>query len=246
MAKNLFLLLAAAACLLGQVVPVAEIRAKISGGGGTNGKCTGEVEVDDVVEIQIFGDTGRMQTLGGQAATWRRLDCNAVLPGNPSNFRFRGIDGRGRQSLVRDPADGLGVAVIRIEDSQRGREGYTFDIEWSGNSGAASNTQTTNGGGFGGNSNGGFGQNQNAQATGVADFAYSVHACQSAIVNRAAQSGFTNVVVWSATLQDNAGNNDVLSGNATATAVRGGNSTRVQYSCTVDASTGRVVDLQVR
>ena len=257
MKKAIVLLVAAAVSLFSQV-PVAEFHAKITGGNGAGGKCTGEVEVDDVVEIQFFGDTARMQTLGGQAATWKRFDCTAPLPGNPSGFRLRGVDGRGRQTLVRDPADGLGVAVIRIEDPQRGRESYTFDIEWGGGSGTTSTSQQTssnggfsntqaaaNTGGFG-NTTGGFGQTAQTQTTGIADFAYSVHACQNAIINRAAQSGYSNVVLWAANLQDNAGNNDVLSGNATASPAGGGNAIRVQYSCTVNASTGRVVDLQTR
>ena len=85
-----------------------------------------------------------------------------------------------------------------------------------------------------------------AQPAGIADFAYAVHGCQEAIVNRAAQNGFNSVVVWAANLQDNAGNNDVISGNATAVPSRGGNQVRIQYQCTVDAATGRVIDLQTR
>jgi hypothetical protein len=259
MIKAFFLVLALAVTALAQA-PVAEIRAKITGGGGTGGKCTGEVDIDDVVEIQIFGDTARMQTLGGQPATWKRLDCTSVLPGTPTGFRFSGVDGRGKQSLVRDPNDGLGVAVIRIEDSQRGREGYTFDITWGGGTGTAptsnnggfnntGQTANTNNGGFSNTTaNGGFGQaaQATAQPAGIADFAYAVHGCQEAIVNRAAQNGFGSVVIWAANLQDNAGNNDVISGNATAVPSRGGNQVRIQYQCTVDASTGRVVDLQTR
>jgi len=53
------------------------------------------------------------------------------MPGNPANFRFSGVDGRGRQELVRDPRNG-GVAVVRIEDRDNGSEGYTFDLTWSG------------------------------------------------------------------------------------------------------------------
>ena len=51
------------------------------------------------------------------------------MPANPSNFRFAGVDGRGRQTLVRDPQRD-GVAVVRIEDKDNGSEGYTFDIFW--------------------------------------------------------------------------------------------------------------------
>jgi len=53
------------------------------------------------------------------------------MPTRPSEFRFTGVDGRGRQDLVQDPRNG-GVAVIRIEDPKSGREGYTFDLEWRG------------------------------------------------------------------------------------------------------------------
>jgi hypothetical protein len=54
------------------------------------------------------------------------------MPPNPPNFRFTGVDGRGRQTLVRDPRNG-GSAVVRIDDSQGGAEGYTFDLTWGGN-----------------------------------------------------------------------------------------------------------------
>jgi hypothetical protein len=254
--KLTWILLVSAAAMLAQPVPVAEQKARITGGGGTGGKCTGEVDVDDVVEIQIFSDMGRMQSLGGQPAAWKRLDCTSAMPGSPAGFRFRGVDGRGKQSLVRDPNDGLGVAVIRIEDTQRGRGNYSFDIEWGGGTNSSSTNSspdnTRGDGGFGQNaSNGGFGSQSNtgygnASAAGTADFAYGVHACQSGVVARGVQNGYTNVQLWSATLRDNAGNNDVVTGEATATPSRGGAQVRVQYQCTVDAATGRVVDLQIR
>lgn len=105
-------------------------RAEIRGGGG-DGKCTIEVEVDDTAEVEIRGDVARLRTLSGHRAVWRRFQCNQPMPLNPASFRFRGIDGRGRQDLVRDPRNG-GVAVIRISDHKGGREGYTFDVEWRG------------------------------------------------------------------------------------------------------------------
>jgi hypothetical protein len=51
------------------------------------------------------------------------------MPQQPPNFSFAGVDGRGRQTLVRDPRNG-GVAVIEIEDKDSGAEGYTFDLMW--------------------------------------------------------------------------------------------------------------------
>jgi hypothetical protein len=51
------------------------------------------------------------------------------MPANPANFRFAGVDGRGRQELVRDPRNG-GAVVVQIEDKDGGAEGYTFDLFW--------------------------------------------------------------------------------------------------------------------
>ena len=95
------------------------------------GKCTIEVVVDGTAEVEIRGDQGTIRNLAGRPAEWRRFECNAPLPRNPVGFRFAGVDGRGRQQLMRDPRKG-GVAVVRIEDSQGGSEGYTFDLFWGG------------------------------------------------------------------------------------------------------------------
>jgi hypothetical protein len=51
------------------------------------------------------------------------------MPNNPAGFRFSGVDGRGRQELVRDANQG-GGPVVRIEDSESGGQGYTFDLFW--------------------------------------------------------------------------------------------------------------------
>lgn len=96
-----------------------------------HGKCVVEIEVDRAADVEIRGDTARLRTIGGQAATWRRFECNAPLPQNPGSFRFRGVDGRGEQQLLREPWGGRG-AVILIDDPKDGREGYTFSIEWGG------------------------------------------------------------------------------------------------------------------
>lgn len=116
---------------------VDSFRAQIRGGDGDRGKCTIEVEVDGVAEVEIRADEGRMRTLSGNPSVWRRMECNQPLPRNPLDFHFSGVDGRGRQTLLRDPASNRGTAVIRIEDPQGGREGYTFDIEWRGAGGSS-------------------------------------------------------------------------------------------------------------
>jgi hypothetical protein len=96
---------------------VDNYRAQIRGGVGDHGKCTIEVQVDGVAEIEIKGDEGRME-------------CNQPLPPNPVEFQFSGVDGRGRQTLLRDPAGNRGTAVVRIEDPQGGSDGYKFDMTW--------------------------------------------------------------------------------------------------------------------
>jgi hypothetical protein len=138
--------------------------AQITGGGGS-GKCTFEVRVDGVADVQIRGNQGYLQTKAGAPAQWVRLKCNQPLPRNSSNFRFQGIDGRGRQYLIRDPNQNNGVAVIRIEDTRSGYQGYTGDIMWSGGNnnggnwgGGWWNDNWNGGGGWGG---GGSGNNNN-------------------------------------------------------------------------------------
>lgn len=111
------------------------INARISGNGNNNGsgKCTFEVVVQGRAEVQIRGDQGRLVTESGAPATWKRLDCNQALPPNPTNFKFSGVDGHGRQSLGSEPASNNGVAVIQIDNGNRGNnEGYTGDVTWSG------------------------------------------------------------------------------------------------------------------
>ncbi len=128
-------------------------QADLMGGERDQGKCTIEVEVDGSAEVALSGSTGQLRTVSGEPAHWRRLECTGSLPRNPTEFRFRGIDGRGHVELVRDPRDNRGVAVVRIDDSAGGREGYTFDLEWRGSSGdgGGGNWRSGNSGGGGGN-----------------------------------------------------------------------------------------------
>ena len=105
-------------------------RADITGGGDRNrGKCTIEVVVDGAAEVEIRGDTALLRNLEGRPPQWRRFVCNVPMPVNPAGFRFAGVDGRGRQTLVRSPEGGA-PAIVRIEDPQSGSEGYTFDVFW--------------------------------------------------------------------------------------------------------------------
>src|SRR6516225_10203517 len=111
------------------------IRANVSGGTG-NGKCTFEVVVYGVAEVQIRGDEGRLVSIDGAPAEWRRLDCNQPLPLSANDFHFSGVDGHGRQNLEQSPGGNGGVAVIRIDNTHSEKsgkaEGYTGDITWKG------------------------------------------------------------------------------------------------------------------
>lgn len=123
--------LAISAALASAVYAQSYQRQAVIVGGGTpdRGKCTIEVVVDNVAQVEIRGTTATLRNVSGQPAQWRRFECTAGLPANPTNFSFAGVDGRGRQELLRDPRNG-GVAVVQIEDKDGGSEGYTFDITW--------------------------------------------------------------------------------------------------------------------
>lgn len=134
MRMRFFLAVAGAALMAGSAgAQMMQRRASITDSGNPDrGKCTIEVVVDGAAEVEIRGDTAVLRNLAGQPPQWRRFVCNGILPPNPRDFRFAGVDGRGRQQLVRDPRNG-GVAVVRIDDPDNGAEGYTFDLIWSGN-----------------------------------------------------------------------------------------------------------------
>ena len=99
------------------------------GGSPDRGKCTVEVVVDGVAQVKIQGTSATLRDVSGQPPQWRRFECTGAMPANPANFRFSGVDGRGKQELVRDPRNG-GAAVVQIEDKEGGAQGYTFDITW--------------------------------------------------------------------------------------------------------------------
>jgi hypothetical protein len=111
------------------------IHATVSGGTG-NGKCTFEVVVAGVAEVQVRGDEGRLISLDGAPAEWRRLDCNQPLPQSANDFHFSGVDGHGKQNLEQSPNGNGGVAVIRIDNTHGEKagkaEGFTGDMTWKG------------------------------------------------------------------------------------------------------------------
>jgi hypothetical protein len=229
-------------------------RADITGRGGSDGKCTIEVEVDDAAEVEVFGDQGRIRTLSGRPSNWRRFQCSAPLPRNPGDFRFRGIDGRGRVELIRDPRDSGGRAVVRIEDSQGGREGYTFDLEWRGGGGGYSG----GGGGYPGRSDGYPGRSDgypggrgdyppNGGGRGGGRFAAAeaIDVCQDAVRDKARQQyGVRDPEFINVNPDNNPGRNDWIVGNFEDRRRNGRE--RYNFACSVDFSNGRVRSVDVR
>lgn len=198
--------------------------ATMRGGDSSRGKCTIEVVVDGAAEVEIRGASAVLRNLYGQPAQWRRFECNAPLPQNPRDFRFAGVDGRGRQDLVRDPRNG-GVAVVRIEDKQGGSEGYTFDIFWTG--------------GFDGGGRPGPPPSSRRWTTEQA-----VRGCQDSIRQQAADRFRTNDVNFRRTaIDDKPGRRDWVIGSFTVR--RYNREEEFRFSCSVDFDSGRVRSAQI-
>src|SRR5882757_6781954 len=212
-------------------------RATMVGGGAPDrGKCTIEVVVDGAAEVEVRGEQGVLRNVTGMPPQWRRFECTGPLPRNPAEFRFAGVDGRGRQDLIRDPRNG-GVAVVRIEDKDGGSEGYTFDLFWGG-------YNTSSQGGYNPNTQGGYPNNpgyERRPGNGrrfAADQAIQV--CQDSVRQEARQRfGSRNVEFLEGRIDDNPGRNDWIIGRVQ---LRGGQASQEQmrYSCSVDFDSGRV------
>jgi hypothetical protein len=227
----------------------------VRGGSPDRGKCTIEVVVDDVAQVEIRGASADLRTLSGQPAQWRRFECTGAMPVNPPNFRFSGVDGRGRQQLIRDPRNG-GAAVVQIEDKDGGSEGYTFDIF---------------GDARGPNAAGGYPPNNyqdreqrgpvNAPAYGEPDrnryrpnyrdseyyrrynhgfgVEEAIRVCQQAVLNEATRRFNTNDIHFHRTaIDDSPGRDDWVTG--TLDIHRGPREERYGFSCSVNFDNGRV------
>jgi hypothetical protein len=210
----------------------------------SEGKCTIEVVVDGSADVEVQGDRAVLRTLSGQPAQWRRFQCNAPLPGNPGDFRFKGIDGRGRQELIQDPRRG-GVAVVRIEDRDNGQEGYTFDLIWKGGS-------------YSGQDRSGFDRDLDRldrdadrrfdQTRRFGDRVTedrAIQACEDAVIDQAADRLRPQVIAIRRTGMDNApGRDDWVVG--VFEVRRGTNWDRYRFSCSVNFDNGRLrsVDFQ--
>jgi hypothetical protein len=214
-------------------------RATMVGGGSPNGgKCTVEVVVDGAADVEIRGDQASLRNLSGQQPQWRRFECSSPMPSNVADFRFSGVDGRGRQQLVQDPRNG-GAAVIRIEDPDNGSEAYTFDITWGGYNTAYNQ----------GPNRGNEPYDHNRYGNPGARFTtdQAVRVCQDEVRARATrQFGAHAIEFLDTRMDDNPGRNDWVIGRIDVLHGPREPEERLSFSCSVDFDRGSVrsVDLQ--
>ena len=215
-------------------------RATFRGGESPNeGKCTIEVVVDIVAEVEVRGDNAVLRTVSGQPAQWRRFECTGRMPDNPANFRFKGVDGRGRQDLVRDPRGG-GPAVVRIEDRDGGTEAYTFDLIWTG----SPEYTGPGGGGFPGDRDRFPRDGDRDRPPSRFTAEQAIRVCQDGVRQQAFDRfGRADVVFRRTNIDDNPGRNDWVIG--TIEVRRGRRSDLFQFSCSVNFENGRVRSVQI-
>ena len=239
----------------------------VGGGSPDRGRCTLEVVVDDVAQVEIHGTTATLRTLSGQLAQWRRFECTGAMPANPANFHFAGVDGRGRQELVRDPRNG-GVVVVQIEDKEGGAEGYTFDITWDARGpfgGGGANTGPVPGGNppnyqqdqrggyppaYGDNDRNRYRTDEQYRPNYRSSEYYrryghafgvdeAVRVCQQAVLTQAARRFRSNDIHLHRTaIEDAPGREDWVTGSLDVH--RGPREERYGFSCSVNFDTGRV------
>jgi hypothetical protein len=239
-------------------VPDQIRQATISGSRGTSGKCTIEVRVDIAAEVDVYGNSGRLRTVAGQPATWTRMECTDPLPYSMSDFRLRGIDGRGKVQLAQDPRNNNSMAVIRIDDQKAGSEGYTFDIEWSGASGGAptggfptggyypstSGTYPTPAGSITtGNTGRSFpgrrsGRNLSAER--------AIDLCRTEVRTRAQRDySLRNIDVTAAAVDTNTGRSDWVTGTFNDRGGYLGRASGYRFNCAVDYNSGQVRTVEI-
>jgi len=252
------------ALALGLSAQTLQRQANIVGGGNQDrGKCTVEVYVDDVARLEIRGTTATIRNVSGQPAQIRRFECSSVMPANPGDFRFRGIDGRGSQTLISDPRNG-GVAVVQIEDREGGSEGYTFDLEWDarGSYNGANTQYDRNPGPVAGNPNyrgndaDRYRTDDSQYRPGYREGAYyrrynhgfateeAVRVCQQAVHEQASRKGrATDIHFLRTTIDNNPGRQDWVIGSLDLH--RGPRLETYNFSCSVDFDNGTVRSAQL-
>ena len=233
-------------------------QAVMTGSGSPDrGKCTIEVVVDGTAQVEIRGSTATLRDLNGRQPQWRRFECTGAMPPNPANFRFQGVDGRGRQDLIRDPRNG-GVAIVQIDDREGGAEGYTFDIMWDSRGDFTWDQQSQprlpprpNDGQSRDRMEGGGGWGAPPYRPNYRDSEYyrkwghgfgtdeAIRGCRDAVYSQASQQFRTRDVHFLSThIDDNPGRNDWVIGRIDVHPDRRGEV--YNFSCSVDFNSGRV------
>ncbi len=237
------------------------INPRITGGGdSSSGKCIVRLMVDNTVNVRIGNGQILVDTVEGQPSRDDRSECTSMLRNGRSlsDFRFRGIDGRGEVRLASDPRqDQRGEAVISIRDTKGGEEGYTFEVSWQGDNG----NSNTGGGFFGGNdnnrnNNGGYsndgrynnngsynnGRNNNGRNNNVSGYDRAVTSCMERVRSQIQRDyNVNNVNFDNMNANNNSGGQDRISGTA-----RSGNSNdQFRYSCQGNLNNGNIRSVSV-
>jgi len=249
--RSIFCFSALAALSAWQACAQQEVRQAMITGKSGGPKCTIEVEIDAVADVEIHGTTARLHTLAGGPAVWRRFECNVPMPAYPANFRFRGIDGRGRQTLIGEPVSS-GVAVVRLEDPRPGREGYTFDLMWNGEAGP----QPGPGYPQAGIPQPGYPPQAQPLPPGVRDRDHdgdrdrrfgreeAIRVCAESAQDQLRRNSFTDLSVLEVKMDDDAGRGDWIYGKLAAR--RGPAPETFGFACSVDFEARRVSPASIR
>lgn len=185
------------------------------------GRCVVEITVDGTAELEIRHDDLVVRNMKGQTPQVRRFECTEPMPGNPANFRFAGVQGRGRQDLIEAPQTSGGVAAIRIDDPQGGAGNYAFELHWNGMAPVVVQTEP----------------DRRPRRFGTDD---AVMLCQSYVRDQAAQRfGSPEVIFRRTMMDDQPGRNDWVTGFFEAR-TREGMPRSFRFSCSVNFDAGQI------
>lgn len=88
--------------------------------------------VDGEIELEVRGSSVRERHISGQAPYDVRTSSGWSLPRRDVTVRVSRLRGRGRVEVIEQPNARNGyVAVIRINDSDRGADDYELEISWN-------------------------------------------------------------------------------------------------------------------
>ena len=88
-------------------------------------------EVDAKVRISITGTSLSEQTVSGRQMPTGSYSFTAALPNAAVTVRVNRKDGRGSVTVVQQPdASNNFTAIVEIDDSRGGDDGYLLDIYW--------------------------------------------------------------------------------------------------------------------